>query len=93
MPVRASAGFPWPLATQTLLFHRRSKNPSETRVRDVVESALALYGRRMHDLEIAAERRFQPSVPITALAGELRQVIANLIGNAVDAMPSGVEFR
>ncbi|HEX4066973.1 MAG TPA: ATP-binding protein [Acidobacteriaceae bacterium] len=77
------------IATQTLLFHRQSTNPSQIHLREVIESALTLYARRMQDLRIAADRRFRPSISITAFPGELRQVFANLIGNAIDAMPSG----
>jgi signal transduction histidine kinase len=35
------------------------------------------------------ETRFSAGILVSASQGELRQVIANLIGNALDAMPNG----
>lgn len=44
------------------------------------------YRSRIASAEIEIERDFRGCSPIVAMGGELRQVILNLIGNAVDAI-------
>ena len=46
---------------------------------------------RGHGIQTIREYRGAP--PILAMDGEIRQVLANLIGNAVDAMAGGPELR
>ena len=55
-------------------------------ITEIVDSALVLYQGRLNSAQIVIERDFQECLPIFAMAGELRQLIVNLIGNAVDAM-------
>ena len=75
------------IVTSTLKFHRQQSNPCEVQITEIVDSALVLYQGRMNSAQIVIERDFQQEcLPIFAMAGELRQLIINLIGNAVDAM-------
>ena len=74
------------IVTSTLKFHRQQSNPCEVQITEIVDSALVLYQGRMNSAQIVIERDFQECLPIFAMAGELRQLIINLIGNAVDAM-------
>jgi signal transduction histidine kinase len=55
-------------------------------ITELVESALALYHARLMYAQIVIERDFRDCPPILGMAGELRQVIVNLVGNALDAM-------
>jgi signal transduction histidine kinase len=77
------------IVTQTLRFHRQLSQPSVVQVEDLVESVLVLFGGRLVSARIAIEREFRESQPIVAMAGELRQVVTNLVGNALDAMGGG----
>jgi signal transduction histidine kinase len=54
-----------------------------------VESSLALYGSRLVSSQIRIERDFRECRPVFAMTGELRQLVSNLVGNAVDAMGRG----
>ncbi len=77
------------ITTQTLRFHRETTTPAEVDVTDVMESVVKLYERRIAAANVVVERRMSTSALITGFAGELRQVFANLISNALDAMPQG----
>ena len=74
------------IVTQTLRFHRQQSKPGVVQVTEIVESALALYHARLMSAQIVIERDFRECQPVMAMAGELRQLIVNLVGNAVDAM-------
>ena len=77
------------IVTQTLRFHRQQTKPSLVQVVEVVESVLVLYGGRLVSARILIERDFHPCRPVSAMAGELRQLVTNLVGNALDAMGGG----
>jgi signal transduction histidine kinase len=74
------------IVTQTLKFHRQQSKPGMVQITEIVESALALYQGRLISARIVIEKDFRECQPIFAMAGELRQMIVNLVGNAVDAM-------
>ncbi len=77
------------ITVQTLRFHRQSSRPVPTRTSDLIETVLALFDSRIRRQGIAIERRYREASPIFAYEGEVRQVIVNLLGNAMDATPSG----
>ena len=74
------------ITTQTLRFYRQSTRPSLTDIPDLLESVLALYEARIRVNAIQIVRDFDGAPPILALDGEIRQVLANIVGNAVDAL-------
>jgi signal transduction histidine kinase len=74
------------IVTQTLRFYRDPKKPVIVQVSEIVDSALTLYQPRLNAAEIMIERDFRECSPVLAMAGELRQVISNLIGNSLDAI-------
>ncbi len=77
------------ITVQTLRFHRQSSRPMATRPSELAETVLALFESRIHRQNIRVERRFRETLPIIAFEGEVRQVIVNLLSNAIDAMPFG----
>ncbi len=74
------------ITTQTLRFYRQSSRPMPTAIPDLLDSVLALYEARLRDHGIAVVRDYDSAPPIVALDGEIRQVLANIIGNAIDSM-------
>jgi PAS domain S-box-containing protein len=74
------------ITTQTLRFYRQSTRPIETDIHELMETVLALYKIRIRAQDIQILREFGKISNIVARDGEIRQVLANLIGNAVDAM-------
>ncbi|MGC2164107.1 MAG: ATP-binding protein [Silvibacterium sp.] len=78
------------ITQQTLRFYRQSTLPVMSNVSDLVESVLALHHGRVAALQVEVCRRYAPDIKLFCFAGELRQLFANLIGNAMDAMtPAG----
>jgi PAS domain S-box-containing protein len=74
------------ITTQTLRFYRQSTRPIQTDVAELLETVLALYEARLRDHSILVVREYQAVPRVTVYDGEIRQVLANLVGNALDAM-------
>jgi signal transduction histidine kinase len=74
------------ITQQTLRFYRQSTLPVMSNISELLDSVLTLHKGRVHSLQVTVERDYQPDVELFGFAGELRQVFANLIGNALDAM-------
>jgi signal transduction histidine kinase len=55
----------------------------------LLDSVISLHHGRLRNLGIAVDLQYDPAIDIYCFAGELRQVFANLVGNAIDAMPDG----
>ena len=78
------------ITTHTLKFYKQQSAPTRTALPELFESALVLFAKRFNDYGITVNKSWDPKAPlVTCLAGEIRQVLANLIGNAIDAMPHG----
>ena len=77
------------ITQQTLRFYRQPTQPARANVGELLDSVLSLYQGRLKSSNIQVERKFDPSVDLFCFAGELRQVFANLIGNAIDASSEG----
>jgi signal transduction histidine kinase len=82
------------ITTHTLRFYRESTKPVDTDVVEVLESVLVLYHSRFVGADIHVEHEFRaPSAKVLSTPGELRQVIANIVGNAIDSMRGGGRLR
>lgn len=78
------------IAKQTLGFYKDSAAPSELNLAEVVEQVLSIYTRRLDTRNIHIRTDFRtPNARMIGNSGELRQVISNLIANAIDATPDG----
>jgi two-component system, NtrC family, sensor kinase len=75
------------ITKQILSFHRETKVPVELDFQDMVQSVLALYVIQLQAKHINVDYKKGPAFSIHGFPGELRQVFANLIGNAIDASP------
>jgi signal transduction histidine kinase len=74
------------LVTHTLRFYRESVKPDMVKITEVVNSALVLYESRLNSAGIVVEKDFRENSPIYGKAGELRHMVLNLIGNALEAI-------
>jgi signal transduction histidine kinase len=82
------------ITTHTLKFYRQQTSPMATSIPDLFESALMLFKNSLFTASIAVEKEWPDQVPqIICREGEIRQVIANLISNAIDAMGKGGTLR
>jgi two-component system CheB/CheR fusion protein len=77
------------ITKQTLKFYRQPTVPSSIQVSAVLDSLLALYKGKLLAKSIVVKRQYQDAPPILCMEGDLRQIFANIIANAVDAMASG----
>jgi PAS domain S-box-containing protein len=76
------------IANQTLQFHGRSSIPEPVRSEEAVNGSLALYQGRLLNAQIRVEQRHRATRSALCIGGEIRQVLNNLIGNAIDALPA-----
>ena len=74
------------ITNQTLRFHKQSTNPERVHPAELIETVLSVHERRLKSGNITAELRHDPSKPILCFAGDVRQVLNNLISNSIDAM-------
>jgi signal transduction histidine kinase len=73
------------IVTQTLKFHRQSTSATECRMSEILESVVSLFQGRMATRNIQLHRSYADDDKVVCFAGDMRQVFANLIGNALDA--------
>jgi PAS domain S-box-containing protein len=77
------------IATQTLRFHRQAVSATRVTAKDLVDAVLNLYQGRLLNSGIQVETDFLISRPILCFENDIRQVLNNLIANAIDAMRQG----
>jgi PAS domain S-box-containing protein len=77
------------ITQQTLRFYRQSTLPLRANMAELVDSVINLYGGRLRSQNIQVDRDFDRTMDLFCFSGEIRQVLANLIGNAIDAMSLG----
>lgn len=76
------------LITQsTLKFHRQTGMPKITMLSEVLDGVLALFRGKLQNMEIAVKVETGTEVPIACMPSETQQVFANLVSNAIEAMP------
>jgi signal transduction histidine kinase len=74
------------IANQTLRFHKQSSRPQSITCEDLIGSAISVYQGRLVNSSVEVERRKRAVHPVLCFEGEIRQVLSNLIINAIDAM-------
>lgn len=77
------------ISAQALGFYRSKGEPIWLSSAVIIEDALALHLERCRTLGVEVSRDYDGAPRIYCHPGDLRQVIVNLIGNALDAMRSG----
>jgi len=77
------------IATQTLRFHRQAVRATLVTAEELVGAVLNLYLGRLANSGIVVDARYDTATPILCLENDIRQVLNNLIANAIDAMRKG----
>ena len=77
------------ITRQMLGFYRDSADPTRVDLGELLQGVLDLYDRRIKNSGVTVELRNEGAPPVDVFAGEIRQVISNLLINAIDAMPDG----
>jgi PAS domain S-box-containing protein len=68
------------------LYRERDTAPGPVNLSEMIDNLLMFYQRQVQSLAVKVEKRFDSAGRIVGVSGELRQVIANLIANAIDAL-------
>jgi signal transduction histidine kinase len=81
------------IVRQTLGFYRESVDPRESDIGRLVGESCNIYLRRMHARSIECDLDLETGVKACVIPGELKQVVANLVANAIDATEGGGRIR
>ena len=77
------------ITRQTLAPHRQTMQPIVVTASELLGAACEPFFRKLQQAGIEVVRNYQSEAHVKVSAGELRQVLTNLISNAIDAMPDG----
>jgi len=77
------------ITRQTLGFYRESTVPTTFLVVTLLDSVIDLLQAKMVSTQVTVEKQCDDLLQITAIFGELRQVISNLMLNSLDALGEG----
>lgn len=74
---------------QTLAFYRENSPKEHVRLLPLMDEVLAIFGRRLESRSIQLQLDIPAGIQFTGSSGEIRQVLCNLVGNALDASGPG----
>ena len=77
------------IANQTLRFHKQASNPQAVTAADLFATVMSIYEGRLRNAHVNVEKKFRTSDPVVCFQGDVRQVLNNLVSNALEAMPFG----
>jgi PAS domain S-box-containing protein len=77
------------ITKNTLGFYRDAVSPKEVNISNVLSEVLALYKRKLQFKSLTLRPKFGDAIKVVAFPGEIRQIFANLVSNAIEALPEG----
>jgi len=80
-------------ANHTLQFHRQQTFAVELDMGELIRSILQTYKERLAQRNIEVEFEVRHLLPLLCYEGEIRQAVATILVNALDAMPQGGMLR
>lgn len=81
------------LTRQTLGFYREAKPVAVIRVGELIESLASVFSSRARNSAIKIESEVSEDAASLTVSAEMRQVLANLVANSMDAMETGGRVR
>jgi signal transduction histidine kinase len=77
------------IASQTLNFHRENSRPAKFNLAEVVGESVQFYQSKAKKHGVTLIGRIQDESGMVGFPGEIRQVVSNLLLNAIEATPAG----
>lgn len=77
------------ISKQTLNFYRESRSPVRVNPADLLDEVLVLYSRQIEEKRIKVVRQYRSEATVQVFPGEMRQVLSNIVTNAIEASPAG----
>jgi len=77
------------ITKQTLRFHKQSTKQTRCTADELFSEAISIYQGRVVNAGIEVLERYRSEIAVECFEGEIRQVLSNLVANAIDAMPMG----
>jgi signal transduction histidine kinase len=74
------------ITNQTLSFSKQPSNFKPVSSAELIDGVVNVYHGRLLNCRIRVEKRIRADHPIMCFEGEVRQVISNLVANAIDSM-------
>jgi len=74
------------ITSQSLRFYKQSTRPQAVGCTELLDSVLDLYQAKLMNSDVRVERRERSTQSIVCMESEIRQVLNNLVSNAIDAM-------
>ena len=81
------------ITKHTLGFYRESASPSIVKISTLLDELLTVFNGKLRAKDISVTKQYRGELEIWGLEGELRQVFANQITNAIYAMPARVALQ
>lgn len=81
------------IVAHTLRFHRQATNARPISASELLEPTLGIYRGRLKNAHINVDVEHRSDATVVCFEGDIRQVLNNLIGNAIDAMRNGGRLR
>jgi signal transduction histidine kinase len=75
------------ITKRTLGFYRETATPCAVKLSALLDDLLILFNRKLEAKNLSVKKQYRDELEIWGLEGELRQVFANQIANAIYAMP------
>jgi len=75
------------ITSQTLKFHRESVRPAEFDLAGLIGELVEFYQPKAKQHGVTVVKRFDTEAKVLGFSGEIRQVISNLLLNAIEATP------
>jgi PAS domain S-box-containing protein len=77
------------ITNQTLKFHRESGQPAEFMLSQLIGELLQFYEAKTKKHDVTVAKRLDSEARVVGFINEIRQVISNLLLNAIEATPPG----
>lgn len=74
------------ITKQMLAFHRQSATPVNISLSEVLDNVVELYAAKIEQGGITIHKQYDTAATVQGYSGEVRQVFANVLGNAIEAI-------